>query len=253
MAIVRVSQALLDLLRSRAIFQNLNGSDRWPLGERIGFDANCRIEPYGQILSGQVLPRALGAFSYSRCDLPQDVQIGRYCSLARTISWMGEGHPTAWASTSPAFYESASAALQTFRINGGGDYALETFEPPNGGVEIGSDVWIGDEAMIAPGVRIGHGAVIGARALVLRDVEPYAIMVGAPARLLRYRIAEELIPRFLDLAWWRFSPDFVSTAPVSDPQRFIDQLAENLARTQRKPMAPVVLTGREIIDAADPD
>jgi phosphonate metabolism protein (transferase hexapeptide repeat family) len=69
-------------------------------------------------------------------------------------------------------------------------------------VEIGHDVWIGHGAIILPGVRIGHGAVVAAGAVVTRDVEPYAIVAGVPARFLRWRFAPDVSSRIIALAWW---------------------------------------------------
>jgi acetyltransferase-like isoleucine patch superfamily enzyme len=252
MLIARVTRGLLERLRERSVFTTLSGRDRWSPGERFGFEIDCEIEPYSQIHAGMIIPRTLGMFSYTRSEVPSDLRIGRYCSLAVNIAWMGENHPSRWASTSPTFYETGSAALRAYRAHSGVDYALETFQAPKGSIEIGSDVWIGDQAMIAPGVKIGHGAVIGARTVVLKDVPPFAVMVGAPARLARYRFSEDLIPRFLEVAWWRFSPDFVSRAPISDPQRFIEQLADDLAKTPRAAVSPTPLTGEEIRALSDP-
>lgn len=72
---------------------------------------------------------------------------------------------------------------------------------------IGNDVWIGYEAVILSGVHIGDGAIIGARAVVTRDVEPYTIMGGVPARPIRKRYDEETIQRLLALRWWDFPPE----------------------------------------------
>lgn len=74
----------------------------------------------------------------------------------------------------------------------------------NGDVVIGSDVWIGTNALILSGVTIGHGAVIASGAVVTRDVEPYSIVGGNPARHLRYRFDRETIDRLLDIRWWEW-------------------------------------------------
>lgn len=79
--------------------------------------------------------------------------------------------------------------------------ARDAFRPA-GDTVVGSDVWIGAEAMIMPGIRIGHGAVIGSRALVTRDVEPYSIVGGNPARPIRTRFTEADIAMLLEMAWW---------------------------------------------------
>jgi chloramphenicol O-acetyltransferase type B len=77
---------------------------------------------------------------------------------------------------------------------------------------IGHDVWIGSEAIVMPGVRIGHGAVIGTRALVTRDVEPYAIVGGNPARELRKRFDDRRIALLLEMAWWDWPDDRLRAA-----------------------------------------
>ena len=76
---------------------------------------------------------------------------------------------------------------------------------PAGDTIIGNDVWIGSEAVIMPGVRIGDGAIIGTRSLVTRHVEPYAIVGGNPAKVLRKRFDDADIARLLELRWWDWS------------------------------------------------
>ena len=76
-----------------------------------------------------------------------------------------------------------------------------------GDIVIGNDVWIGYEAVILSGVTIGHGAVIAARSVVTRDVPPYAIVGGAPARLIRRRFEPETIDALLELRWWDWPPE----------------------------------------------
>jgi chloramphenicol O-acetyltransferase type B len=73
---------------------------------------------------------------------------------------------------------------------------------PSGDTVIGNDVWIGSEAIIMPGVKIGHGSIIGTRALVTRDVEPYAIVGGNPARTIRPRFDENSVNMLLEMQWW---------------------------------------------------
>ena len=78
----------------------------------------------------------------------------------------------------------------------------EARQPDTRGIEIGSDVWIGTEAVILPGARIGHGAIVGARAVVSGEVPPYAVVAGNPARALRMRFDEAGVARLLSAAWW---------------------------------------------------
>jgi hypothetical protein len=94
---------------------------------------------------------------------------------------------------------------------------------------IGNDVWIGQCAQLKRGIRIGNGAIIGACSLVTKDVPPYAIMGGVPARLIRYRFDEWLIERFRTLRWWDyFEPDFKNFG-YNDPERFLGTFEDAVA------------------------
>ena len=246
-----VTRELLTLLRERRIFLHYQGLDRWRAGDVIGVNDDCELEPYAQIFDGHILPRALGAFSYSRSALHRSLRAGRYCSFARLIVWMGAAHPTTWASTSPVFFEvNGLPSIRAFRASHGSDYSVADFhvhEPP---VTIGHDVWIGDQAMIAPGVTIGSGAIVGARTLVLKDVPPYAIVAGHPARVVRYRVPEALIARFLELEWWRFTPDRLNSLPAKEPERFLDELEEMIQRDPPPQIRPVLVTAQDMVAAA---
>jgi len=247
MTAARITDGLLQLLADRRIFLSKDGSPRWKSGEVFWFHPEAAIEPYSQIYGGPTLPRAFGAFSYSHSNLYMQASIGRYCSLAHSISWMGGNHPTTWAGTSDVFYDlDAHPATRSYRAAGGWNEPVSAFASNMGPVTIGNDVWIGEEAMLGQGVTIGDGAIIGARALVLKDVPPYAIVVGQPARILRYRFPEPLIARFLEAAWWRYEPRVISTLPASEPERFLDAFAERLAKDQPSPMTPGSLTGPQI-------
>jgi len=103
-------------------------------------------------------------------------------------------HPTHLVSTFP--FEYALKNITPF-----GDLAVD------GPTEIGNDVWIGLRAIIMPGVRIGDGAVIGAGSIVTKDVAPYAIVAGNPARFIRNRFTDEQIASLLAIRWWDWSDE----------------------------------------------
>ena len=77
--------------------------------------------------------------------------------------------------------------------------------------QIGSDVWIGTGAHIGGGITVGHGAVIGGGAVVMKDVPPYAIVIGNPLRILRYRFDAPIIASLLQIAWWEWSPELIAS------------------------------------------
>lgn len=121
--------------------------------------------------------------------------IGSFCSIGSGASFVmagNQGHRADWAATFPFFYMAEEPAFAAAR---------DGFRRA-GDTVVGSDVWIGTEAMILPGVRIGHGAIIGSRALVTRDVAPYSIVGGNPAKPIRQRFAEAEIALLLEMAWW---------------------------------------------------
>ncbi|WP_230533835.1 type B chloramphenicol O-acetyltransferase [Microvirga roseola] len=131
--------------------------------------------------------------------------IGSFCSIATGVTFMmhgNQGHRTDWASTFPFFYMTQESAFAQ---------AQDPFLPA-GDTIVGNDVWIGSEAMIMPGIKIGHGAVIGSRSVVTRDVEPYAIVVGNPARPVRRRFSDEEIAMLLEMAWWDWPIDRIRDA-----------------------------------------
>lgn len=131
--------------------------------------------------------------------------IGSFCSIGSGAAFImagNQGHRSEWISTFPfAFVPDA------LEFEGAANGYL-----PAGDTVVGNDVWIGSEAIIMPGVRIGHGAIIGTRALVTRDVEPYAIVGGNPARVIRKRFSDEEIEKLLEICWWDWPEEVLSRA-----------------------------------------
>ncbi|EYF05660.1 type B chloramphenicol O-acetyltransferase [Chondromyces apiculatus] len=131
--------------------------------------------------------------------------IGSFCSIATGVSFImagNQGHRNDWVTTFPFFFMPEEPAF--------GD-AINAFQGA-GDTVVGSDVWIGSEAMIMAGIRIGHGAMIGSRALVTKDVEPYTIVGGNPARPIRKRFSDEHIAMLLEMAWWDWPLDRIKGA-----------------------------------------
>lgn len=127
--------------------------------------------------------------------------IGKYCSIACGAKFLlnSANHTLRSLSTYsfPIFYEAWGTPVSE----------VSSAWDNRGDIVIGNDVWIGYEAVILSGVHIGDGAIIGAQAVVTRDVEPYTIMGGVPARPIRKRYDEETIQRLLALRWWDFPPE----------------------------------------------
>lgn len=136
--------------------------------------------------------------------------IGKYCSIASGAKFMmsgNQGHRHDWIATYPLdILEEDAASSKKF----------PAAYLPKGDTVIGNDVWIGFEALIMPGVKIGDGAVIAARAVVTRDVQPYAIVGGNPAKIIKMRFSDEEISKLLKLKWWDW--------PVEKIRENIDKL-----------------------------
>jgi virginiamycin A acetyltransferase len=135
---------------------------------------------------------------------PQRLVIGRYCALATGVRFImaGANHPTAGVSTFP------------FAIFGGA-WAERTLDlvqavPSRGDTIVSNDVWISYQAVVMPGVRSGDGAIVAAEAVVTRDVPPYGVVAGNPARLVRTRFDETDVDRLLRAAWWHWPVELVT-------------------------------------------
>jgi carbonic anhydrase/acetyltransferase-like protein (isoleucine patch superfamily) len=100
-----------------------------------------------------------------------------------------------------------------------------------GNVSIGNDVWIGYDALILSGVTIGDGAVIAARSVVTKDIEPFSIVAGVPARHIRYRFSEEIIASLQEISWWNWPREKVDSAmhliQSSDVDGFIKRFGQS--------------------------
>jgi virginiamycin A acetyltransferase len=126
---------------------------------------------------------------------PPGCKIGRYCSFALTARRFNANHPTNTRSTHAVFYLPEYGYSKS-------DFLKRTY------LTIGHDVWLGHNAVILSSVQsIGDGAIIGAGAVVHQDVPPYAIVVGNPARVVRYRFSPEMIRQIQESRWWEKTPD----------------------------------------------
>jgi virginiamycin A acetyltransferase len=177
---------------------------RAPYGSRL--TSQCRVDAH-TTFSGPLVVRGSGS-----------LRIGKYCAIGDELRVITSNHDT-------------GAPIMQFPLA----RRLGLAEPSlvDAGVEIGSGSWIGDRVTVLAGVRIGEGAVVGAGSVVTRDVEPYSIVGGNPARLIRRRCDPDVAARLLELAWW----DWDEAEMLAE--RWIFQLDLGSATAQDLAGAPV--------------
>ena len=141
----------------------------------------------------------IGLYTHGGCfkinSFSRNTIIGRYCSIATTVLAFNRNHPLNFKSTHAFFFNSN---LGYCKGNNN----------PYVPLQIGHDVWIGSYAVILPTVQnIGTGAVIAAGSIVNKDIPPYAVVTGNPARIIRYRFSQNKIKELLESKWWEMSID----------------------------------------------
>ncbi|MCR5350110.1 MAG: CatB-related O-acetyltransferase [Acholeplasmatales bacterium] len=150
-----------------------------------------------------VKKHSYGKFIIGDHDPKDKIIIGDYVQFANNIVITSRSHRTDLVSTFPfdelRIYYNHPELLNSCHVS-----------KNNGIITIGNDVWIGDDSMILSGVTIGDGAVIAARSVVTKDVPPYAIVGGVPAKVIRYRFTPEQIEKLEKIAWWNWDDEKVS-------------------------------------------
>lgn len=168
----------------------------------------------------------VGMQSYGCFDswrMPGPMRIGRYCSIAKTVRSIRNNHPTDALTTHPALYEARFGVIDADHVW-------------TGTIDIEDDVWIGHYAVLLPGcTRIGRGAVVGAGAIVTRDVAPYSIVAGNPARVLRKRFPDDLAEAIDRSRWWELDPPVLRTLYRERPELILHPTVAGLLDLQELP------------------
>ena len=175
---------------------------------------------------------SIGRFSYvdSRTTIFPKTTIGRYCSIGKDSQIGVIAHPVEWLSTSPIQYNMAYHFPDYSK-----GFAQKEFDRPMQ-TTLGNDVWVGAMVIIKRGVTIGDGAIVGAGAVVTKDVPPYAIVGGVPAKIIRYRFPDKTIKKLLSYKWWDFPYEKLLGLDFEDIDKVIRQLQEiRKALPQDKP------------------
>ncbi len=178
--------------------------------------ATAKVEPGSQVVGSNMSKHSFCGYD---CVL-LNTDIGKFCSIADHVYVGGSKHPIHFVSTSPVFLSHRDSVKAKFAHH-------DFYEMPR--TNIGHDVWIGFGARIRAGVNVGHGAVIGMGAVVTRDVAPYTVVAGNPAKKISQRFSNETIEKLLKSAWWDYSDKkLYQFGPFfNNPEVFLNQLEKN--------------------------
>lgn len=146
---------------------------------------------------------SIGRYSYvcNNTDV-ECADIGQFCSISDHCRIGMGGHTLDYLSTCPMFTQKINACQSQWIEHD--SHAVKEKR-----AVVGNDVWVGSHVLINGGISVGHGAVIGAGAVVVKDVPPYAIVGGVPAKVIRYRFSPEVIEKLLELEWWNLDDNTI--------------------------------------------
>lgn len=187
-------------------------------GSRSYADSSCRLEGPNFVSNSTCLYSVnVGRFTYfADSTIARHATIGRFCSIGPSTK-IGLGmHPTNRVSTSPVFYSARTSHWCD-------PVSIDRSVVEIDSIEIGNDVWIGAGAVVFDGVRIGDGAVIAAGAVVVKDVEPYSIVGGVPAKIIKWRVKEEYQKELLSICWWNWDLEKIRRFSKwnAEPEEFV--------------------------------
>ena len=245
---ITVSDELLAYLNEHRVyftpFGNCKVQGRFRPTDQLVFPSNGRIEPYSNYINGSFL-FSMGSFSFTRSVFPINTVIGRYCSIGARVSVMGIDHPISRFTTANITYDrQAITNAQFFKDHPEiENFQVNNQEPKNTlSATIGNDVWIGEDVTIARGVSIGDGAILASKALVTKDVPPYAIVGGVPAKIIRFRFPQNAIDRLVQLKWWNYEVQSILSASADIPiEEFVEMVENAVERGNAKPYNPKVV------------
>lgn len=241
---ISLTDALINKLRTRGVSTLLRPGATLP--DNCVFEPPCSLKWMGVQHSLQ-----LGAFSYAVSGFYFACRIGRYCSFGEEVQIGRHPHPMHWVTTSPFLYTPYTGVLDQplppgVELTPHKDFKRSTRPVVAKITNIGNDVWIGHGAFVLPGVTIGDGAVVAAMSVVTKDVPPYAVVAGSPAKVVKMRFADDKIAALQASRWWEFAPWQLKGATVDDIDAFVAHV-QALRDAGTLPHAPDLVTLESVV------
>lgn len=212
----------------------------------VSFEKDISIEPYVTFLNTNLV--TIGTGTYITSPLPTNTKIGRYSSIARGVSAMGSAHPMDRFTTSLISYYDRPDASNPMSAGVEGIFEKTSWKEKRNSIVIGNDVWIGNDVILKPGITIGDGAVIAARSIITKDVEPYMVM-GGIQKVLKQRFSDLIIEDLEDLEWWNYPYWNFKGIKGGDPiEKFIYKLRKLIKYQEITEYHPKVINAQQLLD-----
>lgn len=209
------------------------------------------IEEYCDFRDSNILHQ-MGSFSYSGSSLPHYTKVGRYCSIADRVNMFNFQHPMNRISTASFTYEKNHSFVNDASLSKINKLFPSKEHNPSSSIQsltIQNDVWIGRDVLLKQGITLHTGCVIGQRAVVTKDVPPYAVVAGVPARIIKYRFDEKTIERLLKIQWWKYHfADFHDIDINLEINHYLDLLEEKISNNLIKEYKPKKLYFKDLIN-----
>ena len=202
---------------------------RVTFGDNVALNLKNNFEGLNVIESGcKIVFSSVGLGSYvADNSIIKHTSIGKFCSIGSNVQTGLGIHPSStYVSTHPAFFSAQRQAGFSFIKEGTFKEHKYADKSEKFIVSIGNDVWIGNDVIIMDGITIGDGAIVGAGAVVTKNVAPYAIVGGVPAKFIKYRFTEPQIRKMLKIQWWEWGIEKIKAhhGLFNDIEKFITEI-----------------------------